>query len=142
MGAGGWVGAGRARTGQLTQPNSIPLDATALLSCSLLYNLAHSAWPRLQQFLTTRQGCKHSSQTGQPRLKRFFKSPLRKDWLQGYPIKGYFPAWPRLQVYLTAKTIFRIPHSPVQDCKYSLQPKQYLRNTAWPWPRLQVFFSV
>jgi hypothetical protein len=103
----GGGGAGRARTGQLTQPNSITLDATALLSCSLLYNSAHSAWPRLQLFLTTRQGCKNSSQTVQPRLKRFFIGPLREEGLQGYPIKGL----PRLQVFLTAKTIFWITHS-------------------------------
>jgi hypothetical protein len=26
-------------------------------------------------------------------------------------VAGYFPAWPRLQVFLTAKTMFRISHS-------------------------------
>ena len=102
MGVGAGVGAGRARTGQLTQPNSIPLDATALLSCSLLYNSAHSAQPRLQQFLTTRQGCKNSSQPGQPRLKRFFIGSLREEGLQGYPIKGYFTA---------VAEVASIPHS-------------------------------
>jgi hypothetical protein len=35
--------------------------------------------------------------------------------VSGLPnIQGYFLAWPRLQVFLTAKTIFRIPHSLVK----------------------------
>ncbi len=157
------MGAGRARTGQLTQPNNIPMDATALLSCSLLYNSAHSAWPRLQQFLTTRQGCKNSSQPGQPRLKRFFIGPLLKEGLQGYPTKGYLPAWPRLQVFLTAKTIFRIPHSRAkivsilcnlnntQGTLHSLamataasvlHSLDNIQENFTAWPRLHVFFKV